>query len=356
MIAHGDSSRSRRISQAAASMLIGTVLAGASALAAPAIVEHPGDGYPTIQVAVEVAGCEGTVLLAAGVYNERVLAPCGLRLIGAGIDSTILDGTDLAEPFISPVVGFGGSPFVPDAFTEGYELAGMTIRAGKNAPPLGVGMAWTNLVELHDLEIVGFSRGIAVATSKGGSIHDVTVQGPGSNPHRFGNARCIVLFELGFALDALPHMSGWNIHDNSLMDCGVGLDLQNNVDATVSHNIIQRTWIGLNLLGTSNVSVEHNFIARSEGPKAFGFPPAGMSLTNANDSSIHHNTLCMSEAGIRYDGLGPDAFGFPPSSNNQIHHNIFSNNGEDIGFNDPLLGPGNTEFENVNEPALDCAP
>ena len=51
----------------------------------PTMVNHPGDGYATIQAAVNAAGCGGTVLLAAGTYNERVLISCGARLIGAGV-------------------------------------------------------------------------------------------------------------------------------------------------------------------------------------------------------------------------------------------------------------------------------
>jgi hypothetical protein len=113
-----------------------------------------------------------------GTYNERVIAPCGLRLIGAGVGATILDGTGLVEPFISALVGLGGSPFESLPLTEGYELADMTIRAGRDAPAIGVGIGWTQGAELHDLTIEGFGRAIAIATSMGGSIHDVRVEGP----------------------------------------------------------------------------------------------------------------------------------------------------------------------------------
>jgi hypothetical protein len=336
-------------------LLVGSILA-ASPVRAQLTVNHPQDGFGTIQAAVDAAGCGGTVFLAAGGYNERVLAPCGIRLIGAGVGATIIDGTGLVEPFISQVIGFGGIPFEVSPFTEGYELARMTIRAGKKTTLLGVGIAWTRGVHLHHLEILGFSRGIAVASSTDGSIEDVHVQGPGSNPHRLNSPRCIALFEFGIFLDHLPHMTGWNIHQNVLEDCATGIDLQNNEGAVIGQNTIQRTWIGLNLLGTGGTEIHNNFIAHSEGSSAFGFPPAGISATNANASSIHHNTFCRNTAAIRYDGFGPDAFGFPPSAGNIIHHNLFSQNGEDIGFNDPLLVAGNTEFQNVNDPGFDCTP
>src|SRR5262245_40386658 len=115
-------------------------------------IHHPGDGHATIQAAVDAAGCGGTVLLAAGTYNERVFAPCGVRLIGAGMGATILDGTDLVEPVISQVVGFGAAPFAQADFTVGYELAGVTIRAGSHAPLIGVGLAWTQNAALRSEE------------------------------------------------------------------------------------------------------------------------------------------------------------------------------------------------------------
>jgi hypothetical protein len=335
--------------------LVGSILA-ASPAGAQLTVNHPQDGFATIQAAVDAAGCGGTVFLAAGTYNERVLASCGVRLIGAGVAATIMDGTGLVEPFISQVIGFGGNPFEVFPFTEGYELAGMTIRAGKKTTLLGVGIAWTRGVHLHDLEILGFSRGIAVSLSIDGSIHDVRVQGPGANPHKLNSPRCIALFEFGIFLNHLPHMTGWNIHHNMLEDCSTGIDLQNNEGAVIANNTIQRTWIGLNLFGTGGTEIHDNFMAHSEGFVAFGFPAAGISATNANTSSIHHNTFCQNTAAIRYDGIGPDAFGFPPSAGNVIHHNLFSRNGEDIGFNDPLLGAGNTEFQNVNDLGFDCTP
>lgn len=68
-------------------------------------IHHPEDGYVTIQAAVNAAGCGGTVLLAPGFYNERVLNPCGIRLIGAGVDLTVIDGTNLFDD-IPAVIGF----------------------------------------------------------------------------------------------------------------------------------------------------------------------------------------------------------------------------------------------------------
>src|SRR5262245_23547541 len=72
--------------------------------AAQDTVSHPGDGFASIQAAVDAAGCGGTVLLAAGIWHERVIAPCGIRVIGAGAGATILDGSGLGEPIISSLL------------------------------------------------------------------------------------------------------------------------------------------------------------------------------------------------------------------------------------------------------------
>src|SRR5262245_31139154 len=101
-------------------------------------VNHPTDGHANIQAAVNAAGCGGTVYLAAGTYNERVLLSCGSRLIGAGVGQTILDGTNLTDPNGAPVVGLGNHPFAAFPFTQDYELSNLTVRAGTNTTPQGV--------------------------------------------------------------------------------------------------------------------------------------------------------------------------------------------------------------------------
>src|SRR3989442_3636385 len=54
-------------------------------------INVPGD-YPTVQKAINAANVNDTILVAAGIYNELVMLNKTVHLVGAGRDSTILDG------------------------------------------------------------------------------------------------------------------------------------------------------------------------------------------------------------------------------------------------------------------------
>jgi len=153
------------------------LLVVAQSAAMGSTVNHPADGHTSIQAAVDAAGCGGTVFLAAGTYNERVLIPCGMRLIGAGIGKTIFDGTNLADANGTPVIGLGNHPFVEFPFTQDYELANLTVKAGTNTTPQGVATGWTSKVSIHDLEVLGFRFGITLDLTYADQIHDVLVVG-----------------------------------------------------------------------------------------------------------------------------------------------------------------------------------
>jgi hypothetical protein len=307
----------------------------ASQTALGTTVNHPEDGYANIQAAVNAAGCGGTVNLAAGTYNERVLVGCGLRLLGAGVGKTIIDGTNLTDPNGTPVIGLGNHPFVVFPFTQDYELANLTVRAGTNTTPQGVATAWTSKVSIHDLEILGFRTGIGVDLSYDDTIHDVVIVGAGS-----AVGRCIFFRELDLFRSQLPggHMNALDVHHNVLSDCQFGVELQNALGSVIQHNSIDRTRSGLRLFGVGQSDIQHNVIRNSS--------VSGINLQNSDGGSIHQNTLCSNAAAIRYGQSQPDQFGFAASRNNLIHHNTFGLNGAGIVVADTLLGPGNREFKN----------
>src|ERR1700760_960760 len=86
-------------------LVAGSALFAARPAQAQLTIAYPNLTDVTIQDAVARAGCGGTVLLAAGTYtgaqlstvpdsSGRLLLSCGSRLIGAGIDKTVIDGTN----------------------------------------------------------------------------------------------------------------------------------------------------------------------------------------------------------------------------------------------------------------------
>lgn len=313
----------------------GLLLLATTGTAFGATINHPSDGYTNIQAAVNAAGCGGTVYVAAGTYNERVLMACSMRLIGAGVGQTIVDGTNLTDPNGTPVIGIGNHPFLQFPFTQDYELANLTVRAGTNTTSQGVATGWTSKVNIHDLEILGFRFGLAIDLSFEDKVHDVVIVGNGA-----AVGRCINVRELDFFRNQLTggHMSSQEFHHNVLSDCQTGLELENSVGAVIQHNRIERTGNGVRLFGAGQADVQHNFIANSS--------VTGIGLLNSEAANIHHNTLCSNAAAVRYGQSIESRFGFAASTNNQVHHNTFGLNGTAIASPDTMIGPGNREYRN----------
>src|SRR5262245_664195 len=230
------------------------VVCSTSGAAVAATVKHPGDGFPSIQDAVDAAGCGGTVLLGSGTYNERVFAGCGLRLIGAGVGRTTLHDTGL-DFFQGGVVNFGGVPFALFPFTEGYELSHMTIQSAPDpASLLGLGVGWTRGLHVHHVEVLGFTVGVGVAVSTESAIEHVHVDGPAGPPWD-PLTKCIQFVEFGFFLDELPHMAGHSVRASTLENCAVGVDLQNSTHSSIRLNAIRASLIGVSVFGGSHLSI-----------------------------------------------------------------------------------------------------
>jgi len=311
------------------------LLVASTATALGTTINHPSDGYTSVQAAVNAAGCGGTVYLAAGTYNERILLTCGSRLIGAGVGQTIIDGTNLTDPNGAPVIGLGNHPFVVFPFTQDYELANLTVRAGVNTTPQGVATGWSSNVSIHDLEITGFSTGLAIDLSFQDKIHDVSIVGAGPTLGRCIYVRERDVFET-YLTDG--HMSSQEFHHNALSNCNIGLELQNSLGAVIQHNRVERTSVGVRLFGVGQTDVQQNFIANSS--------VAGIVMSNSEAATIHHNTLCSNATAVRYSQSVESRFGFAPSTNNLVHHNTFGLNGAGIVILDTLLGQGNRDFQN----------
>lgn len=316
-------------------------------------VNHPGDGFASINDAIAGAGCGGTVQLDSGVYNERVFAECGVRIVGDGVGRTIIHDEGL-EAFQGGLVNFGGVPFAPAEVTSGYELSDLTLESGPESPSLvGAGAGWTRDLHIHDVEIVGFTVGVGIAVSTASKIENARVTGQGREPTN-PLTKCIQFVEFGLFLDQLPHMSGHVIQRNALQDCGIGLDLQNSTGAIVAFNRIEGSVFGMSVFGASRLNMHHNVISRADisvGP----FIAAGFDPSNMHDSNIHNNHFCDNTIGVHFSfNQEPDAFGFGPSSGNDIHNNFFAGPGDQVVFSAPNMGPRNRVFASRDIPIAAC--
>jgi hypothetical protein len=73
------------------------ILATVTAVSAE-IINVPGD-QPTIQAGLNMATYGDTVLVAPGIFVENIIWPDmnGIKLIGSGMDSTVIDGNYTAS-------------------------------------------------------------------------------------------------------------------------------------------------------------------------------------------------------------------------------------------------------------------
>jgi hypothetical protein len=322
------------------------------------VIEYPNNIDATIQDAVLRAGCGGTVHLAPGIYTGsdlsddpspidprfadtkvgHVFIECGGRLIGSGAGETIIDGTNTHSPALgSPVIGLGFDPFNIRPVTGGYEVAHLTLRntlPAAQTTPQALATGWSYDVEIHHLEVTGFSTAIRADLANDVEVHHVVARGLAPTI-----GRCVEFRELNFFLPgALPpdgHMAGNSVHHNDLADCLIGINVVNNDGVSVHNNVVQRTSTAAQFVASVGSEFHQNLI----GPSLL----RGLNLANANDSAYHHNVYCQNPIAVRYaNSTAPALFGVPPSSNNDFHHETFLGSPQVFSATADLnLGPGN---------------
>ena len=111
---------------------------------ASTVITVPTD-YPTIQEAVDAAGLGDTVRVLAGTYYEHVMVNKSISLVGAGGNTTFIDGSGTGN-----VVFLGANDTSVSGFTvmnggTGVWIAGSNCTVennivtanARNGPPLG---------------------------------------------------------------------------------------------------------------------------------------------------------------------------------------------------------------------------
>jgi len=121
-------------------------------LAASADIIHvPGD-YSTIQEGVDAAFPGDTVLVAPGIYYERIAMSDGVKLLGSGADVTTINGG-------------GGGHIVMFNLDDGA-ISGFTLTNSGSDPLFSAGVFTSQCsVTVTDCVITGNSRGITVSSN-----------------------------------------------------------------------------------------------------------------------------------------------------------------------------------------------
>jgi hypothetical protein len=114
----------------------------------------------TIQNAIDTIPDNGTINIAAGTYKENLLINKNVNLIGAGQDSTIIDGQQA-----NSVISFYGANYISQ-FT--LTLIGFTITNGKSKYGGGIYNVNGNIY----LENTKITNNIVTDDGKGGGVYN----------------------------------------------------------------------------------------------------------------------------------------------------------------------------------------
>jgi len=138
--------------------------------------------FKTIQYALDMAENDYTIHVASGTYNENIEWPIytsGIKLLGAGIDSSIIDGGDNGR-----VININGynPPDVPvndQLVGSDTEISGFTIQNGYSDVGGGIYILWehptlSNL-DIRNNEVSGSGGGLYIGSS-GSLISNVIVR------------------------------------------------------------------------------------------------------------------------------------------------------------------------------------
>jgi hypothetical protein len=333
---------------------------------AQTVVHYPDDGDPSLQTAVERAGCGGTLYIGPGTYHGRIQFPprgeavppacAGLKILGAGVGVTTLDATGSGNfplpgtniPIDPPLVILGPSPFSPaDQMVPGYELAYLTVRASAlpEDSPTGVGCSWSIGCHMHDLELDGFRSAMLVDEAIDADLHDIHINGPYSTPPP-GAKTAAGIYVRQPVLYPIGAFGGSTIHEVTIDTVTLGVLVYGVTDTSIHDSVFRHVSRDVRALVTERLDLHHNLFAVDDGLSFFIF-------TNTQDSSVHHNVLCEGPIGLLISDQAP-LLGLGASMGNVFHHNTLLGLAQAVSP-DPLPGD-NAAFNNLSDPSGVCPP
>jgi|GEM_PF-3664335 len=303
-------------------MFVGLSMAPAGAVALD--LTFPSDDCPAAaQVCVEqiCSAGGGTLFVATGTHplgnmvlngrplTNHIFARCSnFRMIGAGVDQTIVDATNSFDPPGKPSIAVGSAPFEPlSSKFDNIEVAHMTVKCDSNCTASGLGSLRTTNMRFHHLKVVGFPTGIFWRNADGTRIdhNEIHGRGPGTNDR--GLQLAATGFECMPVGDVNDNLTGFHvIEHNLIVDATVGIDIDAMTDSTVAKNTILGGKVGIRARAGDNNVFEKNKIVGID--LAWGGAPAiigaaGLSLRSSDRTVISKNLVCdtVSAPALRFE-------------------------------------------------------
>ncbi len=337
----------------------------------------------SIQKCINICSFGDTVYVANGVYKEQVIMIPGLSLIGAGMDSCVIDTRDLAitQNFKALIItgnclvsgfnflisytsdkgiGISGSGFVDSSsitlnrFTTGYEgvyLGGRPMIYKNSFIDVSIGIEFFNSTGKAIKNIFYMTSNSQLAFTAA-----IYLQAFDNSYYPIIDSNYIVTYGVGIrkSIGTVPIIS-----NNTIILKGrgsVGIDLDYSDSAFVYNNLIyaEKGVEGIYSLGLQHLFLTNNYIS---GNFHSDFQQYALSIDN-NDI-VKNNVISGTQRGVRAYATDSLVFQYNNIWNNEISYNGFTADSTNLSV-DPMIvnddtANGELDFHlQKNSPLIDA--
>jgi parallel beta-helix repeat protein len=299
-----------------------------------AILSVPGS-YATIQQAINAATDGDSINVSPGTYNENVLVNKAISLVGAGADTTIIDGQniDITVRVSASNVSISGFS-ITNGYNESLHIAPTAFSCNIHDNTVSFGreygislfggnhQVYGNLV--HDIGDNNGFGAIEIVQSSYNSVYNNTVysnigpvRGIGINNGSFNQVYNNTVYSSNSGVQVDWYANNNSIFNNNFYNCSNSLSFSNFAhDNQVFSNQISLAVNAISLdSGAYGNLLQNNAITNNS---------VGFFITNSTNNNIYSNTIV--------DGTSTGIVLNPYSSNNVIAFNNVSNNRNGISL------------------------
>jgi parallel beta-helix repeat protein len=253
------------------------------------------DDFSSLQQAINHANTADTVFAEKGTYHQAVFLNNSVVLMGESVTQTILDGD--------------GSRNVTVVTKDNVTVADLTIRnSGNHAPFAGIVLDRVENCTVTSTNIKDCYYGVSLSQSPNNIIETNNVTGNTKGIYLFNSSGCDVSGNVfkgnNVAVYADASANCNQIHENSIRENTIGIELSSSSNNIVSKDTITGNLKGVRIAGgdARNNTVCKNDIANSG--------QYGVGLFSSQGNIVTENSIGLNAYGVWLNGASDNRFFF----------------------------------------------